>query len=83
MLRIYLPQIGIADQFALICFLGLIILWFAWVLIQDSMWADLLHLSHFEDWLWRKHGVTVPTMFLLLLTMIGILYGVWWMLGQL
>ena len=83
MLRIYLPQVSLADQFALICFLGIIVLWFVWGLLQASRWADGLRLSTFEEWLWRKHGVTVPTIFLLMLTMIGILYGVWWMLGQL
>lgn len=81
MLRIYFPRIGLTDQVALICFLGIIILWVAWGLLQTSQWGDTL--TAFEEWLWRKHGVAVPTMFLLLLTMIGILYGVWWMLGQL
>lgn len=83
MLRLYLPAISSEDKVALICLLVIIVLWVAWTILMNLRWAENLPLFKIEEWLWRKHGVSVPGIFLMMLVMIGVLYMIWLMLGQL
>ena len=83
MLRIYLPPISPEDKVALICIGVIIVCWVVWVFLMNSRWADALHLFQIEEWLWRKHGVSVTGIFMMMLIMIAVLYFVWVILGQL
>ena len=83
MLRIYLPPISPEDKVALICIGVIIVCWVVWVILMKSRWADTLHLFQIEELLWRKHGISVTGIFMMMLIMIVVLYFVWVILGQL
>jgi len=81
--RIYLPLISSEDKLVLMCVGAIIVLWLIWSFLSNSKWANLLKTFQIEDWLWRKHGVTVPGVFFMMFIMLVVLYIVWLTLGQL
>ena len=81
--RIYLPPISSEDKIMLICVLVIIVMWFIWSVLANSRWSDSLKTFQIEEWLWRKHGITVSGIFFMTLIMIVVLYIVWFTLGQL
>lgn len=81
--RLYFPPISSEDKFTLICLAVIIVLWFLWSVLSSSRWADSLKTFQIEEWLWRKHGVTVPGIFFMTSVMVLVLYIVWLALGQL
>lgn len=81
--RLYLPSISDEDQVALICIGVILALWVIWGILIRSGWSEHLRLFEFEEWLWRRHGVSASGIFFMMLIMTVILYAVWFMLGRL
>ena len=81
--RIYLPPVSSEDKIVLICISAIVVLWLIWSVFSNSRWSDSLKTFQVEEWLWRKHGVTVPGVFFMMFIMTVVLYIVWLTLGQL
>jgi hypothetical protein len=83
MFRFYWPTISTEDKVVVLCILFIVMLWIIWAILSSTRLADKYQLVQFEAWLWRKHGVSVSGVFLTILIVILILYGVWLVLGTL
>lgn len=79
----WLFPISTETIFTLVCLGVILLLWLAWMIISSTSLADKWHTIQWEEWLWRKHGVSINGLFFSTLVIILILYGVWTFLGEL
>jgi|GEM_PF-1792237 hypothetical protein len=79
----WLPLIDPETIFTLVCLGFVLILWISWAIISSTDLADKFHTMHWEELLWRKHGVSVSGLFFSIIVVVLVLYSVWVFLGEL
>lgn len=83
MLAFYWSTLTIEDKVAFITMVVIFVLLIGWLALSSTRFGEKTEIVEFEARIWRKHGVSVTGLFLVLLVIAIILYGVWLLLGEL
>lgn len=82
MLGFYWSTLTMEDKVAYISLAVIFILLIGWLVLSNTRFGERTEIVEFEARIWRKHGVSVTGLFVVLLVIIVILYGVWLLLGE-
>jgi len=83
MLSFYWSTLTIEDKVATVSFFVSLFFLLVWLIVSNTSFGDKESVVEFEARIWRKHGVSITGLFVILLIVIVMLYGVWLLLGEL